>query len=95
MITETQSKFLALLEPLFPEGTNLRFLEGTEPDALGLSSIASASTMPRMRSTCAFHERSLTTIETVLPVNKMSSKGGSPSLWQISCKRLLRIRGRD
>jgi hypothetical protein len=35
MITETQSKFLALLEPLFPEGTNLRFLEGTEPDALG------------------------------------------------------------
>ena len=35
MITDTQSKFLALLAPLFPEGANLRFLEGTEPDALG------------------------------------------------------------
>jgi hypothetical protein len=35
MITDTQGKFLALLEPLFPKGANLRFLEGTEPDALG------------------------------------------------------------
>jgi hypothetical protein len=35
MITDTQSKFLALLSPLFPEGANLRFLEGTEPDASG------------------------------------------------------------
>jgi len=35
MITDTQSKFLALLVPLFPKGANLRFLEGTEPDALG------------------------------------------------------------
>jgi hypothetical protein len=36
MTTDTQSKFLALLVPLFPEGANLRFLEGTEPDALGV-----------------------------------------------------------
>lgn len=35
MITDTQSKLLALLSPLFPEGANLRFLEGTEPDASG------------------------------------------------------------
>lgn len=35
MITDTQSKFLALLSPLFPEGAKLRFLEGTEPDASG------------------------------------------------------------
>jgi hypothetical protein len=35
MILDTQSKFLALLSPLFPEGANLRFLEGTEPDASG------------------------------------------------------------
>jgi hypothetical protein len=35
MITDTQRKFLALLEPLFPKGANLRFLGGTEPDALG------------------------------------------------------------
>jgi len=35
MITDTESKFLSLLAPLFPEGANLRFLEGTERDALG------------------------------------------------------------
>jgi hypothetical protein len=35
MITDTQSTFLTLLAPLFPEGANLRFLEGTEPDGLG------------------------------------------------------------
>jgi hypothetical protein len=35
MTTDTKSKFLSLLTPLFPEGANLRFLEGTEPDALG------------------------------------------------------------
>jgi hypothetical protein len=35
MSTDTESKFLSLLEPLFPQGANLRFLEGTEPDALG------------------------------------------------------------
>jgi hypothetical protein len=35
MITDTQSKFLSLLAPLFPKGANLRFLEGTEPDVLG------------------------------------------------------------
>jgi hypothetical protein len=36
MITDTQSRFLSLLAPLFPEGAHLRFLEGTEPDALGV-----------------------------------------------------------
>jgi hypothetical protein len=36
MITDTQSRFLSLLTPLFPEGAQLRFLEGTEPDALGV-----------------------------------------------------------
>jgi len=35
MITDTQSKFLLLLAPLFPKGASLRFLEGTEPDAFG------------------------------------------------------------
>ena len=35
MIKDTEAKFIAILVPLFPEGANLRFLEGTEPDALG------------------------------------------------------------
>jgi hypothetical protein len=35
MITDTQARLLALLEPLFPKGANFRFLEGTERDALG------------------------------------------------------------
>jgi hypothetical protein len=46
MITDTQSKFLSLLAPLFPKGTNLRFLEGTEPDALGAE-------LHRIRIDCA------------------------------------------
>jgi hypothetical protein len=35
MITDTQSKLLSLLAALFPKGATIRFLEGTEPDALG------------------------------------------------------------
>ena len=46
MTTDTKRKFLALLAPLFPEGTNLRFLEGTEPDALGVE-------LHRIRIDCA------------------------------------------
>jgi hypothetical protein len=45
-IQSTQSKFLALLAPLFPKGANLRFLEGTELDALGAE-------LHRIRIDCA------------------------------------------
>src|SRR6185312_15222542 len=45
-IQSTQRKFLALLAPLFPKGANLRFIEGTEPDALGAE-------LHRIRIDCA------------------------------------------
>ena len=35
MLTDNQSKLLAALQKLFPEGTRLRFLQGTEPDNRG------------------------------------------------------------
>lgn len=35
MTNDIQSRLVALLQPLFPEDANLRFLEGTEPDGLG------------------------------------------------------------
>lgn len=35
MSTDTESKFVSLLAPLFPQGASLRFLEGTEPDGSG------------------------------------------------------------
>ena len=46
MITDTQDRFVALLGPLFPQGANLRFLEGTEPDGSGVE-------LHRIRIDCA------------------------------------------
>lgn len=46
MITDTESTFLSLLTPLFPNGTKLRFLENMEPDASGAE-------LHRIRIDCA------------------------------------------